>query len=73
MTVPLIMAFPYKYVEVYTFARAYVNSYISCVKRVCIWSFSGPYFPTFGLKMVFFGLPLLLKLFHPWKQIINIF
>ena len=24
--------------------------YLHCVKSVCIWSFSGPYFPTLGLS-----------------------
>ena len=31
---------------------------IHCVKNVCIRSFSGPYFRTFGLNKVRYGVPL---------------
>ena len=34
-----------------------------CVKDVCIWGYSGPYFPAFGLNTPVFGL--LMRAYNP--------
>lgn len=40
-----------------TFYRSHSNN-LPCKKSVCIWSFPGPYFPTFGVNMERYNVSL---------------
>ena len=42
--------------------RCCVFPRLNCVKSVCIWSYSGPYFPTFRLNTERYAVSLLLSL-----------
>ena len=45
-----------------SYYKNYFNN-MHCVKDVCIWGYSGPYFPALGLNTPVFGL--LMRAYNP--------